>query len=369
MSVEFEMISYGVGELIPKLIELISNKSKRENFFKKLPKGKSTTRKDAINELALAHKKEKLVLVMGAGVSMDFGLPCWNTLLQKLMLFTIEKDPATSSVISKLFSELFSPNPLIAGRYLQQYYESKSIGFEEAVRAVLYQEIQDDKKTKLMDEIVKLCVSPGNNPNLNSIITYNFDDLLERHLEAVGMEVPYKPIYGVSIDHEEELPIYHVHGYLPREVNLTELNQITFGENIYHKQYIDIYSWNNIVQINKFRENTCLFIGTSLTDPNTRRLLDIAKQQRGEKDAFHYVIKKRYDIDDIVKKMKRALEDNPNILNEKNNAELALDETAKLLIKTIEKFEEADTFSLGVKTIWINDFKETYKVLEEFRKQ
>ena len=57
--------------------------------------------------------------------------------------------------------------------------------------------------------------------------------------------------------------------------------------------YNDVYNWSNIKQINALREKNCLFIGCSLSDPNMRRLLDIAYDKS---EAKHYAILKKEDI-------------------------------------------------------------------------
>jgi hypothetical protein len=343
------------------------------DWLKKIPNRidlvvQETPRQEIIKKLSYAFRNEKLVFVLGAGISIDYGLPSWNILLQKLLVTTIEKDQRASNALSKLFTELFAPNPIIAGRYLQKYYESKDSSFEEAVRKALYSNINMSKSSPIMDEIVKFCVAPGKSPNLDSIISHNFDDLVEQHLNKTSVEIPYKAIHGLGMNPEPgELPIYHVHGYLPQKGKLSTDNQITFGESIYHKQYNDIYSWNNIVQINKFRDNTCLFIGSSLTDPNIRRLLDIAKTQKGNTEEYHYIFKKKYKVTDIDVKLKKLLEENKILLDEKIAANLNFDETGKFLIKTIETFEENDSSSFGVKTIWIEDFYEIPEILKEIR--
>jgi len=141
-----------------------------------------SSRSDIIKELKQCYKKEKLALVLGAGVSMTFGLPSWEVLLQKLMVTTLQKDKSASSILSKLFAKIFNPSPLIAGRYLQKYFETNNQSFEEAVRKILYQEIERKSKSLLMDEIVRYCIAPGKSPNLNSIITYNFDDIVEQSI-------------------------------------------------------------------------------------------------------------------------------------------------------------------------------------------
>jgi hypothetical protein len=204
-------------------------------------------------------------------------------------------------------------------------------------------------------------------PNLDSIISYNFDDILEQRLSKVGVQIPHKPIYGIGMNPDGELPIYHVHGFLQHKGKLTEQNQITFGESIYHKQYIDIYSWNNIVQINKFRDANCLFIGSSLTDPNIRRLLDIAKKQKGEKEENHFIFKMRHKEEDVKRKLQLLLKENHELLNEKSLAELNFNETVKFLINIIQRFEESDTASFGVRTIWIDEWSDIPAIMKAVR--
>jgi len=67
---------------------------------------------------------------------------------------------------------------------------------------------------------------------------------------------------------------------------------LIFSEEDYNKIYSDAYSWSNLAQLNSFRDNTCLFIGCSLTDPNLRRLLDVAARS-GEKPRHYAFLKKK----------------------------------------------------------------------------
>jgi hypothetical protein len=352
-----------IEELLKEFDEIISKKT----LDKGLPKTHIPTRKNAIKKISEEFTKENLVLVLGAGISVPFGVPTWESLLQRLMVFTIEKDSRASNILAKLFNGVFSPNPIIAGRYLQSYFQENNESFEEAVRQVLYSSVNKHTQSELMDEIVNFCVAPGKSPNLNSILTYNFDDILESAIEKIGIHIPYKSIFGIGMDIKKgELPIYHIHGYLPEKGNLTSQNNITLGEHIYHKQYSDIYSWNNIVQINKFSENTCIFIGSSLTDPNIRRLLDISHTQKGKKKASHYIFKKRKGISEIEKKLDALLKET-ELLNDKNRANLNFSETVKLLTAIYKRFEENDSASFGVQTIWIEEYNEIPQILKEIR--
>ena len=338
-----------------------------KDFKDNLPKSNNVTRRTSVKNIIDSYKEENLVLVLGAGVSIEFGVPSWNYLLQNLMVHTINENDESNSFLSKLFNEIFNPNPLIAGRYLQDYFEDKNTSFELMVRDVLYSKINKEIDSDLINEIVKICVAPGRSPNLNSIITYNFDDILEYKIEQTKMDIPFKSVYGLGMEIKNgELPIYHVHGFLPENKKLDDLNKITFGENNYHQQYSDLYSWNNMVQINKFRENTCLFIGSSLTDPNIRRLLDIALKQKGNKRKHHYIFKKKIDDKFLIKNLKGKL-NSPELLDEKNNADLNFEDTIKLLTEIYERFEENDSASFGVQTIWVNEWNEIPEILKKIR--
>lgn len=365
---ELEKNQESISETFKKFADYFKeNQIARNTFVHNLPKSSTISRQQAIRNINDSYQKEKLVLVLGAGVSLEFGVPSWGILLQNLMVHTIKEENNVSNVLSKLFNDIFAPNPLIAGRYLQDYFENNDSSFESMVRDVLYSTIDKDKDSELLSEIVKICVAPGKSPNLDSIVTYNFDDILEYKLEKTEMEIPYKSVFGIGIEIKNgELPIYHVHGYLPESEKLSDSNKITFGENNYHQQYSDIYSWNNIVQINKFRENTCVFIGSSLTDPNIRRLLDIALRQKGNKRKHHYIFKKKIDNKSLSEKLKKTL-NTPEILNNKNNAGLDFDETIELLTDIYERFEENDSASFGVQTIWVNDWDEIPKILKRMR--
>ncbi|OTW83838.1 SIR2 family protein (plasmid) [Bacillus thuringiensis serovar sumiyoshiensis] len=326
-----------------------------------------------IPNLNKAFKEEDLVLVLGAGVSVPYNLPSWENLLQKLLFETFNasnNNEDTSSILSKLFPKLFPSSPIISARFLENYFKKHKNGktFEEMIKDALYENIKRNEDSPILKEILQYCIAPGKSPNLDSIITYNYDDILEVVLTNSNVDIPFKSVYTLGMNPSNgELPIYHVHGYLPEKQKIEQNYSVTLSENLYHKQYNDIYSWNNMVQINKFREKTCLLIGLSLTDPNIRRLLDIAMLQKGNQPKYHYLFKKRYDVNTLGRGLELILNNNEPLLDEKARANMRLDETAKHLLEKMEEFEEIDADSFGIKIIWINDFDEIADYLNKIR--
>jgi len=338
------------------------------------------SRQKQISNLASAYRNEELVLVVGSGISIEHNLPDWNTLLQKLLINALmietEESKERSSDLAKLFTGIFPLSPLLAARYLQEYYKNsptskKNRGsFEKAIREAIYEEMNLKNESELFKEIRQLCIAPGKSPNLDSIITYNYDDILETYLSALDIDIPYKTIHFAGANPPPGvLPIYHVHGFLPQEESLDEENRIILSEDMYHQQYQETYNWSNMVQIEKFRDKTCLFIGISFTDPNLRRLLDIAKSLRGESGRYHYCIKKHDDAKVVEEILSRVLEQEQEKESSKKERITAqkLEETAKQLIGLKEKFEENDMLSFGVRTIWIKDYTEIPAILKNIR--
>jgi hypothetical protein len=286
---------------------------------------------------------------------------------------TIEEEQSRATILSKIFTKVFNPSPLIAGRYLQDTLSRESNiknNFEIEVRNALYETFKANHNSKIMSEIIKLCIAPGNSPNLDCLISYNYDDLIETKLRESGTGVQFQSIFGKGWNPDiKSLPIYHVHGFLPQEGKIDENNIITMGEFIYHEQYNAIYSWNNIVQINKFRDKTCLFIGSSLSDPNIRRLLDIANTQKNN-NRFHYIVKIKPNRNEIIQALKLLISNDHEIFDEKSMAKISFDETIDFLIKIHDRFEERDSESLGVKTVWIDNFEEDIsEILKNIREK
>lgn len=317
-----------------------------------------------INEVREKYIKGELVLVLGAGVSISCGLPDWDKLLQLLLAKTFEKDQSSADTLANIFDSVFNLNNLIVGRFLDGYYKGKD--FQSEIRNTLYSNLKKVNST-LVEEIVNMCSEGKDSTKLDSIITYNFDDILEEAIKTKSEHVHFRSIFNeFKSQTENDLFIYHVHGYLPRDGTLSKLNKITFSENSYHTQYSDTYSWQNLIQINKFRDKTCLFIGNSLTDPNLRRLLDISNAQK-EIGKCHYIIKCRNDFSSVKRKLQTYLTNKDS--NSVNRLFALLDEPGytKSLCEVIENFEEKDALSFNIKTLWVDDHNSTHLMLKKIR--
>ncbi|RMG31501.1 MAG: TIR domain-containing protein [Bacteroidetes bacterium] len=281
-----------------------------------------------IHELSQALKNGNLTLICGAGVSIGAGIPSWENLLLRLlesMMVKISNNHAISlqHVQANEFQKRMGPSSLVMGKYLKS---NLGKDFLPELREALYQ--GNPQTCGLVDAIVEVCRPQREGKPLDSIITFNFDALIEENLEKNNIR--YKAIDKEGIrNHPNELPIYHVHGYLPRTGDIPPETEIVFSEDAYHTQFIEPFSWSNLIQLTKLAQNTCLLIGLSLTDPNIRRLLDVANRKETSNKLNHYLIKKKPSIE--------------------GSAEDTIDELMLLL-------EEQDANELGLNVIWVDDF-------------
>jgi SIR2-like domain len=207
-----------------------------------------------------------------------------------------------SDTTARVQSDLGGSSSLILGKYLKNNLRGE---FESEVRASLYASAV--RGSSLIESIANLARPQREARPLDSIITFNFDDMIEEALNKAS--IPNKSIFSESIYHDShQIPIYHVHGYLPRHGKLPETD-LVFSEDAYHNQFIDPFSWSNLMQLNKLSQTTCLFIGVSLTDPNMRRLLDVAWRKNPGKTKSHYIVKKRpgSSIDKSTRKIAEIL--------------------------------------------------------------
>lgn len=328
-------------------IELLNNSSNVASFLKKRD---SSTIEESDTENKICLLKEALIdnqltLVCGAGVSRDSSIPDWNDLLVNILnevfFRSIELQESKPEISGKDLLPLLPQSNLILGKYLRLILKDE---FDKMIQKHLYLHYNQDREfepwvqgtepinyaleTDMMKAIVELARPKRRGKRLESIINFNFDDLIEGALTKHHIE--YCSIWKEGQTHGiDELPIYHVHGFLPNKRNFEEPN-LVFSEEAYHSQFIDPYSWSNLIQLNTFSTNICLFVGLSLSDPNLRRLLDIS--WRRNQRCKHYII------------MRKALQKSRT------------DEIATMLF-------EQDANSLGLNVIWCSDFSEIPSIL------
>lgn len=321
------------------------------------------TRTTVLRNLKTSFKEENLVLVLGAGIALDYSIPTWSELLKRLLARALDDKNENQKMVSVLFNEVFGPNALIAARYLKLHFDGINTPLEKEIQHVLYEYYQEEESSTLK-AIKKLCISAGKSPGLDSVITYNYDDILEQTLTRADVGIKYKVISKTGQHAKnDELPIYHVHGYLPLQGKVELDDTLVLSDESYHRQYMDLYHWSNMVQLNKFKDGNCLFVGHSFTDPNLRRLMDTAKKLRGNDSKPHYLIKCRHSKEDVIANIQRIVSDSRNGFDNKLN--INEDAIATSLLQTVHTFEEIDANSFGVNVIWIDSYDEIAPILND----
>lgn len=352
-----EKYSQYVSDIIPKLARTAVNDVVSKSLDAS-PADWKKVRREIINELKDVYEKDDLVLFLGAGVSKKAGISDWNTLVSDLLVRMIDEKLIENDIImndyekQEIVNELKSINeasPLLQARYIRT-----GLGplFIDVLSNAVYKNIDgtDIGTSDLLKSISKICVLRKGSIGIRAVVTYNFDDLIEKNFEMNNVD--FKTIHReIDIASQKELGIYHVHGFLPRDANENKIlsdNLLIFSEERYHSLYHDPYSWSNITQLNFLRENTCLMIGLSITDPNLRRLLDIAA--RKNEITKHFVVLKK-------PKLSTNIENDGNIR----------DDVIQKFAHVNEKLQEKSFQELGLNIIWIEDYDEIPQILDSIR--
>lgn len=324
-------------------------------------------REKIIGNLKESYEKGQFSLFLGAGVSSSAGMPDWNTLLNSLFVTYLTQEFDSDGEISdndigqlvERLNTVDEPSALMAARYLRKGLVKSSTearDFTAAITKNLYKlrNSSFDIDSRLIKSIASMCMPRRTGAKVRSVITYNFDDLIEKQLLANN--ILYRCIYTENETYEpDELPIYHVHGFLPesrKEYDGLDSSTLVFSEEGYHQIYSDAYHWSNLVQLNGLRENNCLMVGLSMTDPNLRRLLDISA--RNIERSKHYSFMKRLTMEnfsyDNTTKSKKAVIDNHD--------------GAEKFLQRHHTLNEELMKELGVTIIWYEDYDDIPEIIE-----
>jgi len=358
--------------------------------------------KSYLPHLKKAFSNGNLTLYLGAGVSKDNGLPGWEELVQALYFSTLGDEsyiyqlrPYPNYLFALAGWVLKQKNePLdIIIRKIKQWYEGKD--FMGMLRNTLYAGFEDEgrridlshmsqlvlEQNQTLAAITNCCIKsqPGVS-GLRSIVTYNYDNLLELGLEHFpDIKDNFFSVYkGDQLMDANKIPIYHVHGYIPYQNDNVEYKDILFSEEQYNRAFQDPFYWGNVVQVNQFTSVTGLMIGISLSDRNTRRILDSIHNQPilknnfilMRKPVFRNIENNKCAIDEIREK---AFEYQSKYRD--SRMKLPAKETSQIqqILDKIYQYEalefEKGFENLGLNLITFDEFYEIPRILDEISSQ
>jgi hypothetical protein len=322
----------------------------------------------------------KVVLCLGAGVSIPYGLPNWNDLVLALLLRMTPQEggrrgpehrwhryfPHYRRALGSWMIEHFRFDPVKLARVFEQ-----DKGLLEKIREELYAPLNapaDGKRRTSLDAVVDMIKSAeAQGSPVRAVITLNYDDLLETKLREVG--VTCTAVYGPRMK-VTGLPVYHVHGYLPRDGRIPK-QDLVFTEGMYHNISSSGFHWSVKTITRYLHTHSVLFVGVSLIDPNLRRFLD-ACQTDGD-DARHFAIREDYEVPDgsldeamtAVEKKARHFARDLGDAAKKPPEELR--RSIRNVCEVAHNYDRDALRSLGVRAIWVKDRNDIPTVLDSIR--
>lgn len=223
-------------------------------------------------------RSQRLVFVLGAGASFGFGLPSWEQLVYDLA-------KAAGVVVKKSWS---------AEKCADRVYAtagSDEIKFAELVRRALYGNF-DSSIDRLLKNDVLRAVGAASMASVrgsaNTIVSFNYDDLLEeylRHHGVVVQSVARVPAWRDRCD----VQVLHPHGLLPNDMGSPVLAGVVLAQEHYDRVVGKAKDLWRATLISAFASHTCVFVGLSGDDKNLRSILEDVKDihvSKERRDAY-----------------------------------------------------------------------------------
>lgn len=229
---------------------------------------------DLLKELKDEMRKNKLTLVLGSGVSMPYNSKMdWDKLVNSLYDF-LETENLFSKEGKETAFKLIGSDNFSKSQYVKMVLKDD---YTKALFKTLYQGF--NIKMLKNDTSLACCANLIERTRLvKKVITYNYDDFLEMLLKERG--VHFNSLFSINDSLTNDLPIYHVHGYLPKNAEkLTEkqkklrCKELVLTEDEYFKCYSNSLNWQVAIQLISFKDDCCLLVGNSATDFNEKKLL------------------------------------------------------------------------------------------------
>nr|WP_244965126.1 SIR2 family protein [Planococcus koreensis] len=263
-------------------------------------------------------------------------------------------------MLKKELNYLLGSNTLLAANYLESGISNPEaeLGepnyrkeFNQRLRGVLYEKYEEPSNSdSQLKEIAEKIVSSKKNRGITKVITYNYDDLLQREIKKANPDFEIETVFRGDVAQSNRFPIYHVHGFLPEDDSKYKEYEIKDQEIVFtEKSYFDLQqlknkSERNRVQSKALRRNIVVMVGLSLNDPNLRRLL-LETEKEAEVKTYvllhsHSIKKSKYLKDLKTQVGNRFLERHHQILRQ-------------------------NLLKLGVDVIWYENHEDVVKILKQ----
>ncbi len=306
--------------------------------------------------LTAAYRDQGIALVLGAGVSVGVGAPSWTELMGRLVLGVVgaKLEPGMPisplyEPFSRLLGETLPSDALVVAHYAKLALANRAQPTDEAFIRVLRSALYPPAAlaaSDLLAELAAMCSPPEDGAvGVHEVITYNYDEFFEEALVAAGIDFQ-------TVDRNERargaLPVFHPHGIVRRDPSSTG-NWVVLAEDEYHRQFAAPHSWSNVVQLNAFSQMRCCFVGSSMTDPNLRRLL-AAAHTGGPPE--HFALLRRRSVAGTLRRIADAYDGIP--------AELQPALRARVQVACLggDVADDMTLAALGTQVVWFDEFEE-----------
>lgn len=223
---------------------------------------------DVIMRLA---DRDRLSLIVGAGVSVESGLPDWRTLIANLLVTAARSEGLTSEDSVRFAKWTLQREDVTGAGEIGRQLLGDS--FRSNLHNALY-----EGKTAFAPGETALAVASIRLDRVRSVcevVTTNYDGLLEAALRS---EVKERSLDGLSVVRlvddrttpSSQIGVRHLHGSLTPGNQL--VGSLVLSDRDYHLMQ-DSGSWQESFFRNQLTSNTCLFVGMSLSDPNLLRYI------------------------------------------------------------------------------------------------
>jgi hypothetical protein len=392
-----------------KRLELVKRLEK--SCYLKLTKDQTYRALTARERLLAQYRQDGLVLFLGAGVSMESGIPTWTSLIQDVFR-AINIDPniaeqAAPSIYARfelaalqsngqktfcdiLYDSLYNQTGF---KRLKKLLEEIPRGNEEQNewgKAKWNEILKELAKNETLKDVGGLLLSRDSkkfvrNPLIHAVLNTNADNLLFLYCLAKTSGPDWCPITivdGASVgDDPKSISVYHLHGILdaraenfrrtdsPYDSEAEDFQQIAdellphlvFRESEYFETIANPMNFINHTPLSYFQRLNVLFIGTSLEDINIRRWLYSSFQERVQErtkylQELHF---KKYDAAKF-----EAKKESVRHFWLRSKRETKGGKEVEISSETV-KLVELVTGELGVQFVWCDDLADVQRCIRE----